>query len=137
MKKIQNAGLGEHAIRDLNDTINKLIREKYHWNRRILELSKGKKDYNTEERKAMVLAEKEGGTRGDGDGDLGSGIKGSGGYRYFGAAKVIAVFFHFWMTIIIHSSVESPSYSSFFDFDPSLHRPYRASKSYLHDMRRN
>ena len=25
---IQNAGLGEHKIRDLNDTINKLLREK-------------------------------------------------------------------------------------------------------------
>ena len=32
VRKIQNAGLGEHAIRDLNDGINKLIREKYHWN---------------------------------------------------------------------------------------------------------
>ena len=85
VKKIQNAGLGEHAIRDLNDTINKLIREKYHWNRRILELSKGKKDYNKEERKAMILAEKD---EGGGDGDIGSGLKGSGGYRYFGAAKV-------------------------------------------------
>lgn len=89
VKKIQNAGLGEHAIRDLNDTINKLIREKYHWNRRILELSKGKKDYNTEERKAMILAEKEGSTDGGGDGDMGSGLKGSGGYRYFGAAKTL------------------------------------------------
>ena len=28
---IQNAGLGEHRIRDLNDRINKLIREKGHW----------------------------------------------------------------------------------------------------------
>ena len=98
MKKIQNAGLGEHAIRDLNDTINKLIREKYHWNRRILELSKGKKDYNKEERKAMMLAEKEGGTDGIvGDGDImGSGLKGSGGYRYFGAAKVIIAFLSIW-----------------------------------------
>ena len=59
MRKIQNAGLGEHAIRDLNDSINKLLREKYHWNRRIREL--GGKDYNKEERKAMVLAEREGG----------------------------------------------------------------------------
>jgi len=99
VKKIQNAGLGEHAIRDLNDTINKLIREKYHWNRRILELSKGKKDYNKEERKAMLLAEKDGGTDGGGgggDGDMGTGLKGSGGYRYFGAAKVIE--FLTWMT---------------------------------------
>ena len=70
MRKIQNAGLGEHAIRDLNDSINKLLREKYHWNRRIREL--GGKDYNREERKAMVLAEREGGG-GGGDGDGGGG----------------------------------------------------------------
>ena len=94
MRKIQNAGLGEHAIRDLNDSINKLLREKYHWNRRIREL--GGKDYNKEERKAMVLAEREGGG-GDGSGggvgdpgalaSMGLGLKGSGGYRYFGAAR--------------------------------------------------
>mmetsp|Transcript_9126 Transcript_9126/g.13548 ORF Transcript_9126/g.13548 Transcript_9126/m.13548 type:complete len:284 (-) Transcript_9126:51-902(-) len=79
--KIQNEGLGEHAIRDLNDGINKLIREKYHWNRRIREL--GGKDYNREERRAMAQAEQE-----DGGGDAqGLSLKGSGGYRYFGAAK--------------------------------------------------
>jgi pre-mRNA-splicing factor ISY1 len=86
--------LGEHAIRDLNDTINKLLREKYHWNRRIKEL--GGKDFNQEERKAMILAEREGGGGGDvvgvgGDPDalaaMGLGLKGSGGYRYFGAAR--------------------------------------------------
>ena len=36
--EIQNAGLGEHRLRDLNDEINKLIREKGHWERRILQL---------------------------------------------------------------------------------------------------
>ena len=86
--------MGEHAIRDLNDTINKLLREKYHWNRRIKEL--GGKDFNQEERKAMILAEREGGGGGDvggvgGDPDalaaMGLGLKGSGGYRYFGAAR--------------------------------------------------
>ena len=30
--------LGEHKIRDLNDEINKLLRTKAHWERRILEL---------------------------------------------------------------------------------------------------
>ncbi|KAJ8643829.1 hypothetical protein MRB53_005577 [Persea americana] len=35
---IQNEGLGEHHLRDLNDEINKLIRKKGHWERRILEL---------------------------------------------------------------------------------------------------
>ncbi|KAK7814676.1 pre-mrna-splicing factor isy1 like protein [Quercus suber] len=36
--EIQNEGLGEHRLRDLNDEINKLIREKSHWERRIVEL---------------------------------------------------------------------------------------------------
>ena len=36
--QIQNAGLGEHRIRDLNDQINKLLREKKHWEIRIKEL---------------------------------------------------------------------------------------------------
>eukprot|EP00592_Proboscia_alata_P007658 CAMPEP_0194354502 /NCGR_PEP_ID=MMETSP0174-20130528/2655_1 /TAXON_ID=216777 /ORGANISM="Proboscia alata, Strain PI-D3" /LENGTH=276 /DNA_ID=CAMNT_0039123479 /DNA_START=79 /DNA_END=909 /DNA_ORIENTATION=+ len=81
--RIQNSGMGEHAIRDLNDHINKLIREKYHWNRRIVEL--GGKDYNVLERRQAILE------RGDiqlaaSDG-AGLGLKGSGGYRYFGAAK--------------------------------------------------
>jgi len=35
---IQNAGLGEHRLRDLNDEINKLIREKWHWEKRIVDL---------------------------------------------------------------------------------------------------
>lgn len=30
--------LTDYQIRDLNDEINKLIREKYHWENRILEL---------------------------------------------------------------------------------------------------
>jgi len=40
---IQNPGLGGHRFRDLNDEINKLIREKGHWEVRILEL--GGSDY--------------------------------------------------------------------------------------------
>ncbi|XP_050203665.1 uncharacterized protein LOC126653774 [Mercurialis annua] len=36
--EIQNEGLGERCLRDLNDEINKLIREKGHWERRIIEL---------------------------------------------------------------------------------------------------
>ena len=40
---IQNASLGEHRIRDLNDTINNLIKEKAKWENRIREL--GGPDY--------------------------------------------------------------------------------------------
>ena len=38
------AGLGEFRVRDLNDEINKLLREKRHWEERILDL--GGPDYN-------------------------------------------------------------------------------------------
>ena len=38
MTAIQNAGLGEFRSRDLNDQINKLLREKKHWENRIREL---------------------------------------------------------------------------------------------------
>jgi len=78
IRQIQNAGMGEHAIRDLNDQINKLIREKWHWNNRIKEL-KGP-DYNKIERKQSHA-------EGDMQTQGGLGLKGSGGYRYFGAAK--------------------------------------------------
>lgn len=73
ISKIQNPGLGEHAIRDLNDEINKKIREKYHWNKRIHQL--GGLDYNAIERKKQIE-----------EGDP-QAIAGVGRYRYFGAAK--------------------------------------------------
>eukprot|EP01132_Coremiostelium_polycephalum_P004976 gene4976-6197_t len=38
ISEIQNSSLGEFKIRDLNDKINKLVREKGHWERRIVEL---------------------------------------------------------------------------------------------------
>ena len=76
IRKIQNPGMGEHAIRDLNDHINKLMREKWHWNRRIVEL--GGPDFNKLERKEQME---------EGDMQSGMGLKGSGGYRYFGVAK--------------------------------------------------
>ena len=71
LTKIQNPGLHEHAIRDLNDEINKLFREKYHWNKRIREL--GGPDYNRIESL-------------DSSQDKDS-IGSKGGYRYFGRAK--------------------------------------------------
>lgn len=45
---IQNESLGEQRIRDLNDEINKLLREKEQWEKRILEL--GGPDYRKYER---------------------------------------------------------------------------------------
>jgi pre-mRNA-splicing factor ISY1 len=78
VSKIQNQGMGDHAVRDLNDEINKLIREKYHWNKRIVQL--GGPDYNKIERHNQ-LAE-----QGKGQDDS-MGLQGSSGYRYFGIAK--------------------------------------------------
>ncbi|CAM6014797.1 unnamed protein product [Sphagnum compactum] len=72
---IQNPGLGEHRLRDLNDEINKLIREKGHWEVRILEL--GGPDYAKVGPKVTDSEGKEV--------DVASG-KGMG-YKYFGAAK--------------------------------------------------
>eukprot|EP00557_Chaetoceros_sp_GSL56_P002257 CAMPEP_0176502044 /NCGR_PEP_ID=MMETSP0200_2-20121128/14526_1 /TAXON_ID=947934 /ORGANISM="Chaetoceros sp., Strain GSL56" /LENGTH=271 /DNA_ID=CAMNT_0017901055 /DNA_START=148 /DNA_END=960 /DNA_ORIENTATION=+ len=80
ISKIQNPGLGEHAIRDLNDDINKLMREKYHWNKRIVEL--GGPDYNKIERQNQLLEQSKGQQGGDS-----MGLEGSSGYRYYGAAK--------------------------------------------------
>src|SRR3954462_9251384 len=43
VSQIQNAGLGEFRIRELNDEINKLLREKKHWEDRVKQL--GGPDY--------------------------------------------------------------------------------------------
>lgn len=72
ISKIQNPGLGEHAIRDLNDDINKKLREKHHWNKRIKEL--GGPDYRQIEKKQQLEHGQD-------------NIHLSSGYRYFGAAK--------------------------------------------------
>ena len=78
ISKIQNTGLGEHAVRDLNDSINKLIREKWHWNKRIVQL--GGPDYNKVERHNQ-LAEVGISSKNS------VGLQGSSGYQYFGVAK--------------------------------------------------
>ncbi|KAF6144021.1 hypothetical protein GIB67_017629 [Kingdonia uniflora] len=74
---IQNEGLGEHRLRDLNDEINKLLREKIHWERRIIEL--GGPNYTKHSAKMTDL-----------EGNIVDVPNPSGrgpGYRYFGAAK--------------------------------------------------
>eukprot|EP00163_Fabomonas_tropica_P023699 TRINITY_DN41102_c0_g1_i1.p1 TRINITY_DN41102_c0_g1~~TRINITY_DN41102_c0_g1_i1.p1 ORF type:complete len:266 (+),score=41.81 TRINITY_DN41102_c0_g1_i1:254-1051(+) len=71
ISEIQNASLGEHKIRDLNDNINKLLREKGHWERRIVEL--GGADYR---KTAPEVLDKDGKTP-----------IGTRKYKYFGAAR--------------------------------------------------
>jgi len=72
ISEIQNENLPEHRTRDLNDEINKLMREKGHWERRIVELSGP--DYSKIAPKVT-----------DDDGTQVPGGRGS--YRYYGAAK--------------------------------------------------
>lgn len=70
MAQIQNAGLGEFRLRDLNDEINKLIREKRHWENRIIKL--GGPNYIMSNK--MLDAE-------------GKELMWNRGYKYFGATK--------------------------------------------------
>lgn len=77
--EIQNEGLGEHRLRDLNDEINKLLRERGHWERRIVEL--GGRDYSRSSNAPLMT---------DLDGNIVAVPNPSGrgpGYRYFGAAR--------------------------------------------------
>ncbi|KAJ3294295.1 NineTeen Complex (NTC) component [Borealophlyctis nickersoniae] len=71
VSKIQDTGLTDYQIRDLNDEINKLIREKGHWEYRIRDL--GGPNYR---RMGQKLLDKEG-----------KEVPGSRGYKYFGRAK--------------------------------------------------
>lgn len=67
--QIQNAGLGEFRLRDLNDQINRFLREKRHWEQRIVEL--GGANYA---KSSSFDSE-------------GREVPGNRGYKYFGAAK--------------------------------------------------
>lgn len=71
IKEIQNAALGEHRIRDLNDEINKELREKGYWEDQIKAL--GGADYKAQAREATEV--------------YGAELASHTGYKYFGAAK--------------------------------------------------
>jgi len=71
---IQNSSLPERKVRDLNDEINRLIREKSRWERRILDL--GGPNYFAQSNRIL---EEMGGGRAVGGG--------KGEYKYFGQAK--------------------------------------------------
>lgn len=68
---IQNPGMGEFKIRDMNDEINKMLRIKYAWEVRIKEL--GGQDYRKFRSREL-----------DRDGRE---VASDRGYKYFGAAK--------------------------------------------------
>jgi len=69
--EIQNAALGEHRLRDLNDEINKDLREKGHWEEQIKAL--GGPDYKAQKAGADTV--------------YGAELASHTGYKYFGAAK--------------------------------------------------
>ncbi|TKY89173.1 hypothetical protein EX895_001704 [Sporisorium graminicola] len=73
VSKIQDFGLTDYEVRDLNDEINKLLREKGHWENQILSL--GGANYK------RGVPSMLGGDQGASAGGRG------GGYKYFGRAK--------------------------------------------------
>ncbi|KAG5640843.1 hypothetical protein DXG03_006865 [Asterophora parasitica] len=70
VSKIQDAGLSDYEVRDLNDEINKLMREKRHWENQIVAL--GGANY----RRNVAMLD-----------DDGKEVPGTKGYKYFGRAK--------------------------------------------------
>ncbi|KAG8942197.1 NineTeen Complex (NTC) component [Tulasnella sp. 419] len=70
VSKIQDPGLTDYEIRDLNDEINKLMREKRHWENQIIAL--GGANY----RRNVAMLDEEG-----------KEVPGTRGYKYFGRAK--------------------------------------------------
>ncbi|KAK9896999.1 Isy1-domain-containing protein [Cystobasidium minutum MCA 4210] len=70
--KIQDYGLSDYEVRDLNDEINKLMREKMHWENQIVAL--GGANYKRAAKSGIK----------DKDGRE---VPGTRGYKYFGRAK--------------------------------------------------
>ncbi|KAF9001138.1 Isy1-domain-containing protein [Cyathus striatus] len=70
VSKIQDSGLTDYEVRDLNDEINKLLREKRHWENQIVAL--GGANY----RRNVAMLD-----------DDGKEVPGTKGYKYFGRAK--------------------------------------------------
>lgn len=68
---IQNASLGEHRVRELNDEINKHMRQKHYWEVRIREL--GGSDYRGGKKQFYDVEGKE--------------LPGAPHYKYYGVAK--------------------------------------------------
>jgi hypothetical protein len=66
---LSSASLGEHRIREINDEINKMMRQKHYWEIRVRELG-GDSGKN---RQTVDIEGKE--------------LPGAPGYRYYGAAK--------------------------------------------------
>ncbi|KAI7890198.1 Rab43 protein, partial [Mucor mucedo] len=71
ISKIQDVSLSDYQVRDLNDDINKMMGQKYHWEKRIQEL--GGADYTRSAPKMLNYEGRE--------------VPGTRGYKYFGRAR--------------------------------------------------
>ncbi|KAI6106300.1 Isy1-like splicing family-domain-containing protein [Pisolithus croceorrhizus] len=70
VSEIQDSGLTDYEVRDLNDEINKLLREKRNWENQIISLG------GANHRKNVAMLD-----------DDGKEVPGMKGYKYFGRAK--------------------------------------------------
>ena len=85
LSAIQNGAMGEHAVREMNDQINKLLREKGHWERQIKAL--GGPDYDKEAGGRVKDADGRYAMGAAAGSSRGGGGRGGQEYYYFGAAK--------------------------------------------------
>lgn len=79
VSQIHDTSLEPEQVRELNDSINKLLREKRHWERRIVEL--GGRDHDPRRKGGGELVEGIGSSVEEG------GVFEHNGYLYFGAAR--------------------------------------------------
>ncbi len=70
MTALENAAVGEHRIRELNDEVNKLVRTNSHWDKRIRELGGDPSKYQRHHFEVDGVE-----------------LPGARGYKYYGAAK--------------------------------------------------
>ena len=70
MTALENTAVGEHRLRELNDEVNKLVRTKSHWDKRIRELGGDPSKYQRHHFEVDGVE-----------------LPGARGYKYYGAAK--------------------------------------------------
>ncbi|TYJ58582.1 hypothetical protein B9479_000792 [Cryptococcus floricola] len=97
VSKIQDASLTDYQVRDLNDEINQLFREKRNWENQIINL--GGANYK---RSAGVMVD-----------DDGREVPGTRGYKYFGRAKELPGVKELFTRSAAQATEESARNSSF------------------------
>ncbi|GHJ87318.1 hypothetical protein NliqN6_3720 [Naganishia liquefaciens] len=100
VSKIQDAGLTDYEIRDLNDEINKLLREKSHFERQIIALGGA----NYRRARTNMLDED------------GREVPGTRGYKYFGRAKDLPGVKELFQRGAVQESEDNARFASFQKF---------------------